>query len=253
MKDNTGNYAAHAQYWDWGALDHDRTPDDARDLAFARQYGDSVLIPMCAWGEKGAYMAERGMRVVAFDITPEMIAEGKKRFGNIPSLTLLVGDATAFHFDIEPVDVCAFAEFGWIHSLEDLKRSLACIRGHLRDGGHLIVEEFIGARDSQTGLETFRVQNNPYLDREVYKTGITRNEASTRRCYIEQTIYIDHHDGRKEQFDHVFYLQGYARGEWLEALAESGFEVAAEYRSREKEPWREGDCHWIAEAVKRGG
>ena len=250
MTNDIGNYAQHAQYWDWGSLDHDRTPDDESSYNFATRYGNNILLPMCAWGHLGAYMAERGMNVTAFDITPEMIAEGKKRFGGIKNLNLLVGDATDFKFDIEPVDVCAFAEMGWIHSIDEVKKALVCINNHLRDGGYLILEEFVGAYDSQTGLETFRVKNNPYPDRTVYKTGITRNEAETRRCYIAQTVHVEHSDGRKERFEHNFYLQGYTREEWLAALRECGFEVRAEYNNREKEPWSEGDGRWIVEAVK---
>jgi len=127
---------------------------------------------------------------------------------------------------------------------------LTYINHHLRDGGYLILEEFIGAYDSQTGLETFRVNNNPYPDKTVYKTGTTRNEAKTRRCYISQTVYVEYNDGRKEQFDHEFYLQRYTRDEWHAALKECGFEIAGEYKNREKEPWSEGDGHWVAEAVK---
>ena len=179
-----------------------------------------------------------------------MIEEGKKRFSEIKNLNLFVGDARDFRFDIEPVDVCAFAEMGWLHTLDDVKKALTCINHHLRDGGYLILEEFVGAYGSQTGLETFRVKNNPYPDRTVYKTGTTRNEAKTRRCYISQTVYVEYNDGRKEQFDHEFYLQGYTRDEWCAALQECGFEIVGEYKNREKKPWSEGDGHWIAEAVK---
>ena len=77
MANDIGNYAQHAQYWDWGSLNHDRAPDDEKNYSFIKQYGNSILIPMCAWGHLGAYMAERGMNVTAFDITPEMIEEGK--------------------------------------------------------------------------------------------------------------------------------------------------------------------------------
>ncbi len=248
--DAIGNYARHAAYWEWGKLDHDRTPDDETKYKFAKQYGNRILLPMCAWGHLGAYMAERGMQVTAFDITPEMIAEGKKHFGTLENLNLFVGDASDFSFDIEPVDICAFGEFGWIHSMDEVKKALVCMHNHLRDGGYLILDESIDAHDSQTELETFRVKNNPYPDRTVYKTGTTRNEAKTRRCYISQTMYIDYHDGRKEQFDHAFYLQGYAREEWLAALAECGFEVVAAYKNYEKEPWHEGEGRWIVEAKK---
>ena len=50
MTTATGNYARHAQYEEWGKLDYDRTLDDEKNYTFAKQYGNSVLIPMCAWG-----------------------------------------------------------------------------------------------------------------------------------------------------------------------------------------------------------
>ena len=198
-------------------------------------------------------MAERGMTVTAFDITPEMIAEGKKHFGDIPGFHLAESDVTNFRFDIAPVDFCFCVDFGHIHTIGDIKKALACINYHLRDGGGLVIETSITDYDeetTETELQTFRSKENPYSDRTVYKTGITRNEAESRRCYISQTICVEFNDGRKEQFDHNFYLQGYARGDWLSALRECGYEVKAEYKNREKELWSEGDGYWIVEAVK---
>ena len=253
MENNIGNYTQHARYWDWGKLDYDKTPHDDYWYNYAKQYGNSVLIPMCAWGETGAYMAKRGMTVTAFDITPEMIAEGKKRFGDNSGLLLLEGDITDFRFDITPADFCFCVDLGHIHPIEKIKKAFACINYHLRDGGGLVIETGITdytCETTETELETFRCKENPYPDRTVYKTGITRNEADTGRFYIFQTMYIEHNDGKKEQFKHEFYLQGYKRVQWLEALYDCGFDVVGEYKNREKEPWNEGDGFWIVEAVK---
>ena len=257
MKNNNiGNYAEHAKYWDWGNLDHDRTTGDDADYNYAKQYGKNILLPMCAWGDLGAYMAKRGMNVTAFDITPEMIAEGKKRFGDIENLNLLVGDIRDFRFDIEPADVCAFADWGHIHSIEEIKKALVCINNHLRDGGYFLHEEYLlgddnnDESDNEPKLKTFRTENNPYSDKVVYKTSTDWEEASTNRWYCSQTMYIEHNDGRKEQFEHEFYMQFYGRQQWLDALKECGFEVVGEYKNREKEPWTEGDKNWIVEAVK---
>ena len=79
----------------------------------------------------------------------------------------------------------------------------------------------------------------------------TRYEVRYTNVYISQTVHIEYNDGRKEQFDHEFYLQGYTREEWLSALKECGFEVVGEYKNREKEPWSEGDGYWVVEAVKQ--
>ena len=85
MTNHIGNYAKHAKYWDWSG--HDRTEEHEYWFKYARKFGNNVLIPMCAWGETGAYMAQKEMNVTAFDVTPEMIAESKKRFGMLKTLT----------------------------------------------------------------------------------------------------------------------------------------------------------------------
>ncbi len=249
MSNNIGNYTRHAEFWDWSG--YDRTAEHEYWYNYAAQYGKNVLIPFCAWGETGAYMAERGMNVTAFDLTPEMIAEGKKRFGDLKNLHLFEGDVTDFRFDIPPVDFCYAVDFGHILSIDNIKKALQKINNHLRYGGCMVIEAGLPAKEtSYTPPKTFFPISNPYPDKKVWKTGDGRTEAQTGRHYISQTIYIENKDGSVEQFEHSFYLQSYSREEWLSALHECGFEVKYEYRNREKELWQEGEGFWICEAVK---
>ena len=249
MTNDIGNYACHAQYWDWSG--HDRTAEHEYWLNCARRYGKNVLIPMCAWGETGAYMAERGMNVTAFDVTPEMIAEGRKRYGDIPGLRLFEGDVRNFRFDIEPVDFCFCKDFGHLLTIEEIKQALIHINYHLRDGGALVIGSGFRARDAVSDChppQTFYPLKQVYPDVKVWKVGETRNDTETGRCYISQTFYAEDADGHIEHFNHEFFLQGYYREEWLAALKECGFEIIAEHDSHEVDTWYGG--HEI-EAVKK--
>ncbi len=242
MTSEIGNYAKHAQFWDWSG--HDRTAEHDYWYTYAKRYGNNVLLPMCAWGATGAYMAERGMSVTAFDITPEMIAEGGKRFGDVPGLTLREGDVRDFRFDIPPADFCFSMDFGHLLTIEDVKRALACINNHLRDGGCMVIKTGMrtpGAASSAHPGETFYPLKQMYPHLKVWKTGDTRIDAQTGRCHIAQTFYAEDESGHIESFEHAFYLQSYTRDEWLEAFRESGFEVAEE---------REDGGSYIFEAVK---
>lgn len=252
MKDNIGNYAKHAAYWDWSKQDHDRTPDDEYWYQYAKRYGNNVLIPMCALGEAGAYMARRGMNVTAFDITPEMIAEGRKRFGDVPGLRLFEGDVTDFRFDIPPADFCYSVDFGHILTIEDVKRALARINYHLRDSGGLVIETTLPPTESHSyPLQTFMPSHQVYPGLKVWKTGEGRFDAETGQHYISQRFYAEDESGHTESFDHAFYLQSYSREQWLAALEECGFGIVGEYRNREVESWQSGgDGFWIVEAVK---
>lgn len=252
MKNDIGNYARHAQFWDWSG--HDRTAEHEYWYKYATKYGKNVLIPMCALGETGAYMAQRGMNVTAFDITPEMITEGIKRFVNVPGLRLYEGDATNFRFDIPPADFCYSMDFGHILTIEDVKKALVCINSHLRDGGCLVIETGLRIPDAKSDYhppKTFHPLTQIYPDIKVWKTGETRNDAETGRCYISQTFYAEDKNGNVESFDHAFYMQGYYREEWLAAFKECGFDVIGEYNSREVDSWQSGGSGFrIFETIK---
>lgn len=246
---NIGNYVQHAKFWDWGG--HDRSGEHEYWTNYATEYGKNILIPMCALGETGAYIAERGFTVTAFDFTPEMIEEGKKRFGNLKNLRFLEGDITNFQFDIEPADFCFCSDFGHIYDIENLKKALVCINNHLRDGGCLVIETDLPIKESNhTPLQTFYPVKQVYPNLKVWKTGETRNDAETGRYYISQTFYTEDENGNVESFDHSFYLQNYFHETWLTIIKECGFEIKHEYSSRDKEPWCEGGGQLIVEAVK---
>ena len=252
MMNHIGNYARHAQYWDWGG--YDRTKEHEYWYKYAARYGDTVLIPMCAWGETGAYMAERGMQVTAFDITPEMITEGVKRFGGVPGLRLCEGDVRNFRLDMPPADFCFSMDFGHLLTIDDVKKALGCIHGHLRDGGCLVIETGLRMPDAKSDYhpqKTFHPFTQIYPDTNVWKTGDTRNDAETGRCHISQTFYAEDKDGNVESFDHAFYLQSYYREEWLAVFEGCGFDVVGEYGSREVESWQSrGEGFSIFEARK---
>ena len=251
MERKIGNYAKHAQYWDWSG--HDRSTEQEYWLKFAKRYGKNVLIPMCALSETGAYMAEHDMYVTAFDITPEMISEGRKRFGDVPGLRLLEGDICDFSFDIPPADFCFVVDFGHILTIEDIRRALVCIHKHLRLGGCLAIGTGFRDPDDVESVhypeKTFHPLKQIYPDLKVWKTGDSRKEGATGRFYISQTFYAEDADGHIESFDHSFYLQSYTREAWLNAIKQSGFEIKKEHKGDEGTPW-DDDGWYVLEAIK---
>ena len=238
-------YKRHAQYWNWSG--HDRSLEDEYWYNYAKRYGNNVLIPMCALGETGAYMAQKGMTVTAFDLTPEMIEEGTKRFGNLPGLTLLVGDVTNFQFNIPLIDFCFSIDFEILHTIDEIKKAFICINKHLRNGAGFIIEALLPPKESNVWpLETYKPFTKVYPDRKVWKTGSGHNDAETGRRYISQTFHIEYDtDGRLESFDHSFYLQCYSYEEWISAFNECGFSIMGEYKNRELQNWKSGGSDFI--------
>lgn len=248
---NNGNYAAHAAIWDFGGID--RRDDFEYWREKAESYGRKVLIPFCALGECGAYLAQRGFQVTAFDITPEMIAEGKKRFSDIAGLQLYTADVTDFCFYSLQADFCFISgDFGHIHTLDKVKCALQCICAHLREGGGLVIETELPPIQSVTmPPQAFYPINQVYADKKVWKIGSGRTDVETGRRYISQTVFIEDLNGIVSQFDHSFYLQNYAREEWLNALKECGLKVKSEYSGRGHSSWNRGEGEYCIEAIKK--
>jgi SAM-dependent methyltransferase len=203
----------------------------------------------------GAYMAKRGFYVTAFDRTPEMIEEGLKRYGGVENLKLLQGDVRDFSFDIEPVDFCTCACFGYLLTVEDLRKALVCINRHLRVGGCLFMGDWLRLPNDKykdySPPERFEI-GEVFPGVKAWKIGETRNDGETGQCHIKQKVYIEK-NGEIESFDHEFILQSYYREEWIDALHDAGFVWENEYKnSDKKELWQEGEQSWFVEAIKKG-
>ena len=198
---------------------------------------------MCALGEAGAYLAERNCTVTAFDLTPEMIAEGEKRFSHIENLSLRTGDVRDFHFDIEPCDFAFCMDFGHLQTVDDVRRALKAIHAHLRKGGCLMIETSLfmpGGESSASEPRTFRPFSQIYPGIEVWKEGFTRTNADTGRFHIIQTFFAKHADGHVDSFEHAFCLQQYTREDWLQAFEDSGYQVINTYADRDSKSWQSG-------------
>ena len=251
---NIGNYAKHAFIWD--LYGPSRTEDFEYWRTYAETYGKNIIIPMCAVGKAGAYMAQRSFNVTAFDITPEMIAEGQKRYGHINNLDLRHGDITNFNFDIPPADFCYCVDLGHLQTIEDIKSAFMCINKHLRKGGGFVVET--GLRSKCDKLEYFPPREfdfgevAPGIKLRKVNNEKCHSDGQTGRHYISQDVYIENVEtGNVEIFDHSFYMQSYFRDEWVCAFCECGFEIKNEYKNRSHDAWQDGDMEWIVEAVKK--
>ena len=244
-------YAKHARIW--GLYGPDQTEQYEYQCKYAEKFGKNILYAACGVGTMGAYMAKRGFNVTAFDRTPEMIEEGLKRFGDIENLKLLQGDVRDFNFDIAPIDFCTCACFGYLLTIEDLRKALVCISRHMRVGGCLFMGDTLRVSNGESDYSPpKRFDMGEVLPGvKAWKIGETRNDGVTGQCHITQKVYIEE-NGEIETFDHAFILQDYFREEWIDALHDAGFEWENEYKNSDKsELWREGERSWFVEAIKK--
>jgi SAM-dependent methyltransferase len=244
-----GNYKDHAAVWDWDGF------DESEELKFwsdwAVKYGKNVLIPMCALGEKGVYMAEQGFNVIAFDITEEMVNEGNKRFGKIKNLQILHGDVRKFKFNIDLVDF-VFIKWDINHllNINDVKKSFESINKHMRKGGCFSLEVELPSDESYSWPQkTYYPRKIKHKDKTIWKISEGNYDAETKRKYISQTVFIEDKKMLRS-FEHKFYLQLYERKEIINSLIECNFSIRNEYCDHNYKKYDGGE-YLIIEAIKR--
>ena len=66
-------------------------------------------------------MAEKGFEVIAFDITPEMVEEGKKRYGALNGLKLVTADLLELDLGENNIDFTFIAGYGYLHLLPTIQ------------------------------------------------------------------------------------------------------------------------------------
>lgn len=245
------DYAKHAAVWDWDGYDNSIEYDYWCN--YANQFGKKVLIPMCALGQVGAYMAGKGFYVTAFDITKEMIDEGNKRFNSVENFTLKVADICNFNFNEKEFDF-SFIATQDLHLLSDIKmvkKAFKSIAEHLKKGACLALELILPSSESyQYPTQTFYPRVPNYIDKKVWKEGKSMYDAAAKKHYIDQIVYIQDNKGT-ESFNYSVTLQYFERNEILDALDSSDFTVTGEYSNRNKECWISGNQEWIIEAIKQ--
>jgi SAM-dependent methyltransferase len=247
---DVGNYKEHAAVWDWDAYDNTEEYDFWYNWAI--KYGKNILIPMCALGEIGAYIANKGLDVTAFDITKEMVIEGNKRFGDIENLKIVYGDICDFSFPINPVDFCFVVDLNILLRPDDIEKAFISINKHLKKGGALILEVVLPSKEPgvDTPSQTFYPRKPRYMDKKIWKTSKGLYNLNKKQFHISQTVFIEDKSGIHE-FAHDFYLQYYEKEIIFNLLEKTNYKIVNEYSDHNITKWQEGSNNLIMEAIKK--
>jgi len=99
---------------------------------------DSVLELGCGTGEFSRRLAQRARRVVALDLSPEMIRVARARSARYPNIDFLVGDMTVLPLTGARFD--CVASLNTLHHVNS-RLALRSMRAVLRHGGTLLIAD----------------------------------------------------------------------------------------------------------------
>lgn len=122
------------------SLGNDRLWRRANTRAVAPRPGQRVLDLAAGTGASSVSLARSGAEVVAADFSPGMIAEGRRRHGDIANLSFAEADATALPFADDEFDAVTIS-FG-LRNVNDPKKALAEMLRVTAPGGRIVVCEF---------------------------------------------------------------------------------------------------------------
>jgi SAM-dependent methyltransferase len=166
-------------------VDVDRYLDPPGDTPYGLEYafhllgeveGKTVLDLGCGTGETLIPLVKRGAKVIAMDISPELVALARRRLENYGlggSATVETGSAYETGIPDESMDVVF--SMALLHHL-DLEKARAEICRILRPGGRFILREPI--RFSRTMNSLRKLFPAPKADISDYEHPMTRNELA---------------------------------------------------------------------------
>ncbi len=140
--------------------------------------GDAVLDLAAGTGTSAAPLADRGVRVVACDLSLGMLAEGRARR---PDLAFVAGDALALPFADEAFDAVTIS-FG-LRNVPDVDAALREMFRVTRPGGRVVVCEF-----SRPTNRAFRAVYDQYLTKALPRIAGVVARESDAYTYLAETI-----------------------------------------------------------------
>ncbi|MDU0346800.1 demethylmenaquinone methyltransferase [Microbacterium sp. KSW2-29] len=122
------------------SLGNDRLWRAATLRAVAPKRGERILDLAAGTGTSSMAFVPSGAHVVAADFSRGMIAEGRRRHGDVPNLEFVQADATDLPFADGEFDAVTMS-FG-LRNVNDPRRALRELRRVTRPGGRIVVCEF---------------------------------------------------------------------------------------------------------------
>lgn len=163
------------------SLGQDRLWRVATTRAVAPKPGQRILDLAAGTGASSVSLARSGADVVAGDFSAGMIAEGRRRHGDVPNLEFTLADATALPFEDDTFDAATIS-FG-LRNVNDPKKALAEMLRVTAPGGRLVICEFSHPQNAAfAGLYRF------YNDRVLPLIAKTVSTNADAYDYLNESI-----------------------------------------------------------------
>lgn len=179
--------------------------------------GSKVLVAACGTGRHVEHLVDE-YDVDGFDLSSEQVAAAKKKFSD---LNIFEGDMRDFETDnTYDVVLCLFSSIGYVHTKEELDKTVANFARHTKPGGMVIVEPWMSVDQFKTGYISVQTQLNQHMS--VARMGISSKEGDL------SVMSMHHMVGTSEGADHFLEehrLAMHSNQDFTDAFHKAGLEV----------------------------
>ena len=223
-------------FWMWAAS----TPSDCRVLELGAGTGRAT-----------AFLARTAGRVVAFDLSPELIARARRRLADAPNVHLLVADMREIAFR-EEMDLVVAVDDPFVHLIreEDRAAAFTAAARHLVPGGRCLLDAAWLAPEQRVeagragGLVLERSGRGLLRVRETWHC-----DPATRVC----TACFEYRTGNRTVERASFAARLWSLAEVEERARAASLEVTRVWGDYDRRPWdRDLSPRLLIELRRRG-
>ncbi len=186
---------------------------------YLQKYGCKRIVFFGGCIDVAAMLQAKGYDITYVEYTTEMMAEAKKM---LHDMRFVISDMRTLHLD-EPHDAIVLMGriFTYMHTDEDVRRTLAAFASSLKPGGILIMDNYeIGKIDAGEYFNGTLEAGN--ADNGVRRTSVMRRTQEKPALYAWDCTYEHLDAGTKRSFDDAGHvLRAFSKQEIEELLGES--------------------------------
>lgn len=224
-----------AGLWTWAAS----MPDGCRVLEFGAGTGRAT-----------AFLARSAARVVAFDLSPELVAVARRRFVDNPHVSFFVGDMRYLELGVR-FDLIVAVDDPFVHLVEDedRQRAFRTVAGHLAPGGRFLLDAawMTPGRRRAAGRPSGLVNEHTHGRLQVRE--VCRCDPGTRLSFTRFEYRLDGELAATAAFRGRLW----SMAELRHRTRAAGLRVTHLWGDYDRSPWtRETSPRLIAELRRRG-
>lgn len=196
-------------------------------------------------------LAEKGVEVTCIEpasaMRDQLVIKLKKRPTLSERIVLVAADASSFR--LETKFPAAFSSGSFDHFLDDDERvsALTNINNHLKNGGKLVFDVFIGLMRDSSLSPAGSVEKGEYR----YERFISSKVLPDNKIKVGLVFKTYKNDEIIEEIEEESFAGVTSRQKIHEFLGENGFEISNEYSNYDFTPFKDKDSLLIIEAVKK--